>query len=248
MPNLFPKKNIIINSGGSSGVGGTSSLSIKDSGFKFTVGSTETNNVQSTSESFVLNVTVPEALASKTESNKLSLSGTAFNDANASILDVKNTFIRHWATTAVDNDSDKTVPANMIGANNSTFCTVKTNNSLADLTNPVTATASVFGNPTTGTYTTKKIRIFFKVPARLVATDIITIVYNTGGGNTTLYTHSGTALVDNSISGDLYDVSSLTLTNLSSLNVIGSYTSTLVASPETSLQIDAVAIELEGGI
>ena len=243
---MFSKKTYVINQSGGGSGGGSDSLLIKDTGFNFTIGATETKAALSHAESFNINLTQAETNAALTEANKLTISG--FSDTNAALTETKNTFLRAWAASSTDNDSSRTTPTNADGQNNGTTATIKTNLQVGDLTNPVILTSTFSGIPTTGTFSSKTIRVFYSIPTRTLTADTLTFKYNVGSGDVTFFTHSGTALVNNLTSGQTFDVSSLTLTQLQSIQLKATYLASVVAVPETQINLDSWAIELQGGI
>lgn len=160
--------------------------------------------------------------------------------------------LRFWAQTVNDNDSQQTAPDNAEGEPNNTFCVVKTNNAVGDLTNPVEASQSGGWNLDLGvggpTPTAKRIRVFFEIPARGSALDTLTIERDDGvtpANRTVLYTHPGTAAVNHLAAGLAFDVSSFSVSDLESMGVYVRYLAAVVAAPETLIRLDAFCMEMD---
>lgn len=228
--------------------GGNEGLLIKDSIGTIKIKQDEISTLSS-SELFNLTASSSETNPAATEGHLFKLSGSQFNESNSEQSENRNSFLRCWASTSVDNDDSQTTPTNANGQNNASNAIVKTNNALADLTNPVILTSSVFNNPGTGSFSSKKIRVFFSIPARVLSTDTLFLAYNIGAGDVHFYDHGTiTTLVDHSSGTFIFDISGLTLAQISIIQLKASYQSTLVAVPQTQINLDAWEIELEGGI
>lgn len=241
---LFVKKTFIINSGG--GAGGSDGLLIKDASLKFSIGFAESSASLAHTESFNINLTQPETNAAPLEALRISASGSGLNDTNSALAESQSFKTRHWATASSDNDASRTTPANANGQNDSAVAIIKTNNSLGNLTNPVALTSTTFGTPAAGTFTAKRIRVFFNIPARATALDTLILQYKLGAAAAiTIFTHSGAAALDHSTGSFTFDISALTLAQIQTISLIASYTANLVATPETSIRLDSWSIELE---
>ncbi len=230
-------------------IGGNEGLLITDAIGSFKIQQNESNGSLSTLEAFNLNTTSNETNSTSTETNIFQLSGAQFNESNTTPVDVYNSFLRCWASSTTDNDSSRTTPTNANGQNDGTNAIIKTNNALGDLTNPVVLTSSSFNVLSSGTFTSKKIRAYFSIPARVLNTDTIFLAYNIGASDVHFYNH-GTiiTLVDHSSGDFTFDISGLTLAQLSTIQLKASYQSVLVAVPQTQINLDAWEIELEGGL
>lgn len=189
-------------------------------------------------------ITQQEPNAALTETNNANI--TQF-ESNAIQTEARATQIRCWASTSSDNDASRTTPTNANGQNNGTNALVKTNNSLGNLTNPVILSSTTFNNPTTGTFASKLIRVWFSIGANALSADTIKLFYNIGAGDITIYTHADIA-VNHSTGTFTFDISGLTLANITAMTLKASYTSAVVASPNTAISLDAWAIELTNGI
>lgn len=220
-------------------VGGANGLLITEGSITLGITAAESLGAKTATDAFVIRVTNSETLTGS-ETNRLNLMPVA--EANSAQVETRTAFIRYWASASADNDASRTTPANANGANNATFCTVKTNNSVANLTNPVTATSGVFGTPGTGTPTAKRLRIFYKVAAAPIL-DTVTLTYNIGAGDVAIRTV--TAAEDFTATGLTFDISGLTLAQVQALSIKASYTAAVVALPTTSIQVDAWAVELQ---
>ena len=243
---LFGKKTFVISSGVGSATGGSEGLLIKDNRFKFTMGLSETKDVLSHSESFNINLNQAESTPALIESANLSVSGSGLNDTNATLAEALSLKTRYWSTVSSDNDVSRTTPTNANGQNDLAVAIVKTNNSLGNLTNPVVLTSTTFGTPATGTFTAKRIRVFFDIPVRLAALDTLIIQYKLGAAApATIFTHTGTAALNHSTGTFTSDISGLTLAQIQTISLLASYTSNVVAAPETSIRLDSWSIELE---
>lgn len=243
---MFNKKTYVINPSG--GAGGIEGLLIKESGFKINIGLPESSAALSHSELYNINIAQPENNAALQEAVILRFTGAQFNEVNASLTETRNSFLRAWASTSIDNDSSRTTPTNANGQNNATTATIRTSLVLGDLTNPVILTSTMSGIPTTGTFTSKTIRVFYSIPARISTSDTLTFKYNVGAGDVTFFTHSGTTAVNNLTSGQTFDISGLTLTQLQTIQLKATYQASIVATPETQINLDSWNIELQGGL
>lgn len=241
--------NITSASGGDGAVptGGSSGLFITEQANTFNIAFTESNAAQTESVLSRITATNTESNPAQTEAIRASLAGSALNDSIGGQTEVRTSLSRYFATTTSDNDSSRTTPANANGQPDSTNSTIRTNLLLGDLTNPVVLTSTAFASiPTTGTYTAKTLRSFFSIPARVTTADTIVLQYShSGGAFTTFYTHTGTAAVNNLTTGLTFDVSALTLTQAASIQMRGSYTANIVATPETQINLDAWCVELQ---
>lgn len=243
---IFTKKIFVINQGGGGGGGGSDSLLIKDTAFKFTIGASETNSNLSHIEKFNINVSQAETNAALLEALKLTLAGAGVNDVNGALSETKMFRYRCWSSSSSDNDASRTTPTNANGQNDSVVATIKTNNSTANLTNPVVLTSTTFNSPATGTYIAKRIRVYFDIPVRTTALDTIVLQYKLGAAApVAIYTHAGAPAFDSILGTFTFDISSLTLAQIQTMSLIASYTANLVAVPETSIRLDAWAVELE---
>lgn len=188
---------------------------------------------------------ISETNAAILEANKLTLSG--FSDVNGSLSESTTFKQRYWASASSDNDASRTTPTNANGQNDSTFAIVKTNNALGDLTNPVILTSTTFGTPASGSFAAKRIRAFFNIPARATTADTPLIIqYKLGAAApVTIFTHSGTTALDHLAGTFTSDISGLTLAQVQTISLLASYTSAVVAVPETSIRVDAWCVELE---
>lgn len=225
---------------GSSVSGGDNGLLIQEYAINLSVIETTSSSLSS-SDFFIIS-------ASNTENptfSELLKATLQFSESNNVFTETRDSFLRSWALTSSDNDSSRTTPTNANGQNNGTLATISTNLNLGDLTNPVFL-SSTFNLPS-GTFTSQKIRVFFSVPARTTALDTIKLSYKMpGSSSVAFYTHTGTVLVDYSGSGYLFDVSTLNSATLGNIVLSASYTATVVATPETSIKLDAWCLELEG--
>lgn len=181
--------------------------------------------------------------------------------ANNTPTDVAQITLRYFATAASDNDSSRTTPANATGQTNGTVATVKTNNALGDLTNPVTLTLSSFGTPASlpgATITGIRIRVFTKAVGLVQAPgptdDLIQLTVNNGVGSGDVVAANNLQFVappgpDYLTTGYVVMTQSNTiidtLAELTSLSLTFSYTARVVAAPQGSLQVDAACIELD---
>lgn len=92
----------------------------------------------------------------------------------------------------------------------------------------------------------KLIRVFFNIPARGLTADTLTLRYNVGAGDVVIFTHSGTAAVDNNAGQFTFDISGLSQTQVAALVLRAQYQAAVVALPETRINVDAYCIELVG--
>lgn len=232
-------KRITVNTGGSA---------FTDS-FSINVKAAESSSVPTDTGAFALALAQSETNAAPSEAVSLGFSGAGINDSNTVPTDARTAAIRVWGTGASDNDSSRTAPANSNGQNDAVFSDVTTNQALGDLTNPVTLTSGAFTSvPSSGTFSSKLIRVYFNIPARILSLDTITMSYNIGAGDVVIYTHSGTASVDHNSGTFTFDISGLTLAQCQALTLKANYLASVVATPETVLNLDAWAIELVGTI
>lgn len=215
--------------------------------FHINIVAADSNLTVNDAATFALTLLETDTIAGMTETVKFGFSGTEFADTVATPSEGRSFAIRVWASGCTDNDASKTTPANANGQNDTVHAVVKTNNSLGDLTNPVVLSSAAFAAvPSSGTWTTKFIRLYFNIPSRTTALDTIQFVYNIGAGDVAVYTHSGTAAVNHGSGDFTFDVSALTLAQLQNMVIKASYTAVIVAAPETQINLDAMAIELVG--
>lgn len=232
-------------SGGSGSTGGNEGLLIKESSMSLRVSSSDPLGAKTESNLAAIRTTNLEVITAS-ETNKLAISGAGLNETKGAFSETSVPFFRHWASATTDNNASKTTPANANSQNNGVVATVKTALSLGDLTNPVVLTSTPFGTPTTGAYSSKKIRAYFNIPARTLGTDTLVLQYKIGAAAAvTFYNHAAiTTLVDHMATGFVFDVSALTLTDLTNISLIASYTSVVVATPQSVINLDAWALEL----
>jgi hypothetical protein len=224
-------------------IGGGGSGPNPSDAFTIAITANDTNATPTETTAFALTLLQNDTNNTPTETAKLNISGTGVSDTNAGQTEGRTIVVRSWATGCSSNDANQAGTANANGSNDGVFCVVKTNNALGDLTNPVILNTGSMNFPG-GTVTSALIRIWFKVPARTTALDTITITATSSGGySSTPYTHSGTALVDHSSGDFTFDISALTNTQLTNLALHANYTALVVATPETSIQIDAWSID-----
>lgn len=211
--------------------------------FKIAITAADTNALPTDTATLAIADTEVDTNALPSETAKFAISGSALAETNNTPTEVRAVVVRSWATGCSSNDANQAGTANANGANDGVFCVVKTNNALGDLTNPVLLNTGNMNFPG-GVVTSALIRVWFKVPARTTALDTILIKATSSGGfSQTIYTHSGTALVDHSSGDFTFDISTLTNTQLTNLALQGSYMAQVVAVPETSLQIDSWSID-----
>lgn len=192
--------------------------------------------------------------AAQTEAAKLSFPSPDFGDASAVPTDARVIVIRTWATGCTTNDasSGNTItPANANGQNDGVFAALKTGTGAADTTNPVTLTTGFLNVPSGLTITHASVVVFFKIASIGVALlDSFSITATASSGySATVW--QGPALatvgypgVDNSVVPLVFNVSALTLAQLQSLVLVASYNSGVVLTPQTTLNIDAWAVDL----
>lgn len=206
----------------------------------------ETNAAQSENLTALLQVLLTDTNAAQSEAMILKITGLA--DTNATPTEALRFTIRYAATAGADNDSSRTTPANSVGANNGTFSTVSTNLALADLTNPVILTGSAFGVPTSvsgATVTAKRLRVWWRTTSGTLGLDTSTLAYNVGAGSVSLEAVASNVAVDYFSAGKTYDVSGLTLTQLSALTLTMTYLAVVVATPQAQANVDAWAVDLD---
>lgn len=224
------------------GGGGGSGPNPTDS-FKIAITAPDTNALPTDSATLALAVTEPDTNNLPSETAKLSISGSGLADTNALPTEVRTVVVRSWCTGASSNDANQAGVANVNGPNDGVFCTIKTNNALGDLTDPVFVTSGNMNFPG-GTVTSAVLRVWFKIPAGTVGTDTQSILLTSSGGySATAFTHTAAGAVDHSSGDFTFDISSLTNLQLTNLVVKFNYLATVVAVPDQSLQVDAVSID-----
>lgn len=226
--------------------------------FAVTNTQSETNSTQAETDTFKItdsgeaNTTPtdtyqPGIVASETNAGQTDSIGSfksVQSENNATPTEGHDDFVRYWAVTTSDNDSSKTNPTNADGANNGVFAVVSTMLSFLDFTNPVDLTSTAFGTPSTGTPTSKKIRVYFNIPAATGA-DTINLQYNDGSGFVNFYTH-GAAAVNHNDGSFTFDISGWTMTQIAAAQLRVRYNANNVLNPVTQVNLDAWCIELEG--
>lgn len=231
--------------GSSSPHGGADSLEIKDSFPSMELIVAESNSALTEVTGFEIDITQTESNAAQTEAVILEV--ILPEETNAVQTETTVAAIRAWGSGSTDNDSSRTTPANANGQNDGVFSIISTNLALGDLTNPVELTTPTFtGAPVSGTFSAKRIRVWFNIGANLATADTIQLFYKIGAGaRVAFYTH-GTGAVNYNDGSFTFDVSALSLADLANLDLIASYTALVVAVPLTEIQLDAWCIEYEG--
>lgn len=167
-----------------------------------------------------------------------------WSDTNIVPTEGWSSVIRVWADGCTDNDGSQTTPANANGQNDAVRSTVKTNNAPLDLTNPVILSTSTYDQVPSGVYTSKTLRVWFNIPARVLIADTLTLRYNIGAGDVVVFTHAGTAALDHNNGTFTFDISALTVAECQALVFRAQYLAAVVVLPETVINLDAVAIDL----
>jgi hypothetical protein len=237
---LFPSQTVIIKSG----------AGLTDS-FTLNIQANDSNNTPTDASTFAIALSQAETNPTPSETATLTFPSGDFGDSNAAPSESRLFHIRSWATGCASNDANLANPGNANGQNDGAFCNVKTNNALGDLTNPVTLTTGSMNWPGS-TVISALIRVFFKVPGvTLALADTLFISANsTGGFNQHIWDSPPTTTIgwpgvdfSSEATSFTFNISSLTVTQLNNLQLVGSYSAAVVATPTTMLQIDAWAID-----
>lgn len=149
--------------------------------------------------------------------------------------------------------SDPTSPGNANGQNNGTFAQCTTHFGVTDTNtaNPFTLTSAAFAAVPSGlTILSAVIRIWWKMAAASAATEQVQFTYSLDNfaSSTTIGFFQQTAAVDHSTGDYTFDISALTVAQMQALRIRGQYTAAVVATPLTSLEIDAWCIDLTASL
>lgn len=244
---LFPKKLVVVSGSGGGSLPAGAMVLYEDT-IKLTSTIVDSNSALSSVDTFALTVTTQESNASKTVTDQLTIqkTGSQNQESNAIPSEARAAYIRYWAGASTDNDSSKTTPTNANGQNDGTNATIKTALSVGDLTNPVALTSTTFGVASSGTFTSKLIRVWATIAAPVA--DTCTLSYNIGSGDVAFLTVTSTNTLASSTGTFTFDISSLTLSQLASITLKANYLAAVVAVPVSVINLDAWCIELVGTI
>ena len=235
-------------------VGGGGGPGISD-GFTLKITAAEAASPAPTeATAFALAVATGETNVTPTEAAQLKFPPPDFGDTALVPTDARVILLRYWATGCTTNDTTTgatITPANANGQNDGVFAALKTGTGTADTTNPVTLTTGSLNVPSGLTITHASIIVYFKLASIGIALlDSFSITATASSGySATVW--QGPALatigypgVDFSAVPMKFDISALTLAQLQSLVLTASYNSGVVLTPQTTLNIDAWAVEL----
>lgn len=237
------------------GGGGSQNPALSD-GFKLSILASDSNSLQSDVAAYSLTLLQAESVPVQTES--VTLTERGLGDVSPAPIDARLIVLRSWCTGATSNDavSGNTVaPASTNGPNDGVFCNCTTGTGTADTTNPVTVTSGSMNVPAGVTVASSRLRLWFKVAAIAAAsTDTFSISMTaTGLASQVIWAGpvAGTVAypgVDYSAGTFTFDTSALTLAQLQSIVLTASYTATVVLVPQTSIKIDAWAVDITSNL
>lgn len=238
-------------SAGSSGMTDAFTLGIK---------AADSNVVPTDAGTFLLRLAQGETNAAQSETVQLAFPSPDFGDTSPVPTEARTITLRSWATGCTSNDTttgNTIAPGNANGQNDGTFAHLKTGTGTADTVNPATVVTGSMNVPGGITVVSAVVRVWFKVGAILLAVADSLFINMTASGGINRRVWTGPTLATALYAGEDYSTSALSLTHnvtdltlaqLQSIQLTASYNSGVILAPQSSIEIDAWAVDITASL
>jgi hypothetical protein len=227
--------------------------------FTLKIGVADSTASPTDAATFAIALAQADSNAGQSETVKLAFPAPDFTDANLTPTEARQLALRCWATGCTTNETatgNNVNPAAANGQNDGVFAQCHTGSGTPPSTvNPNTVTTGSMNVPGGLTIISAQLRMYFKTGAiaAAVADNLNITASSTGGYLNVVWQGPALATLlypgeDYSVSGLTVNLTGLTLTQLQNMQLKASYTAGILALPQTTIQIDAWAVEIVASI